>query len=122
GSKAWEGSMELPRDERRMSEQQDIDPSALGPNMWLIDEIYRRYREDPDSVGEQWREFFEDFSPKLGNGDGQAAPPTQEAPPVPQAPQASPQPTPAPPPAPPVPSTPAPPLPAEDVPSGAEPL
>src|SRR2546430_16260927 len=33
-----------------MSGYDSIDPSALGPNMWLIDEMYRRYREDPDSV------------------------------------------------------------------------
>src|SRR5438045_5319295 len=31
--------------------------------MWLIDEIYRRYRDDPGSVGEDWREFFEGFTP-----------------------------------------------------------
>ena len=39
-----------------MSDQQDVDqvdevdPSSLGPNMWLVDEIYRQYRDDPDSV------------------------------------------------------------------------
>ena len=46
-----------------MSGHTDIDPSALGPNMWLIDEMYRRFRENPDSVGPAWREFFEDFRP-----------------------------------------------------------
>ena len=51
------------RETRR--EHEEIDPSALGPNMWLIDEIYRRYREDPDAVGESWKEFFEDFTPQL---------------------------------------------------------
>jgi 2-oxoglutarate decarboxylase len=49
-----------------MSGYEDIDPSALGPNMWLVDEMYRRYREDPDAVDEKWREFFEDFQPTLG--------------------------------------------------------
>ena len=53
-----------------MSEHTDIDPSALGPNMWLIDEMYRRFRENPNSVGEAWREFFEDFKPNLAPGDG----------------------------------------------------
>jgi 2-oxoglutarate dehydrogenase E1 component len=33
--------------------------------MWLVDEMYRQYREDPGAVGEHWREFFEDFTPKL---------------------------------------------------------
>src|SRR5262245_29703949 len=55
-----------------MAQHTDIDPSALGPNMWLIDEMYRRFREDPDSVGEAWKEFFEDFSPALGTADGGA--------------------------------------------------
>src|SRR5436189_4300009 len=49
-----------------MSGQQDFEASALGPNMWLVDEMYRRYREDPDSVDEKWREFFEDFRPRIG--------------------------------------------------------
>ena len=52
-----------------MSEYEDIDPSALGPNMWLVDEMYRRYRENPEAVDERWREFFEDFRPRLGDVD-----------------------------------------------------
>ncbi|HEX2089910.1 MAG TPA: multifunctional oxoglutarate decarboxylase/oxoglutarate dehydrogenase thiamine pyrophosphate-binding subunit/dihydrolipoyllysine-residue succinyltransferase subunit [Actinomycetota bacterium] len=48
-----------------MSGHTDIDPSALGPNMWLIDEMYRRFRENPESVGPAWREFFEDFRPTV---------------------------------------------------------
>src|SRR6266508_5281465 len=65
-----------------MSDHTDIDPSALGPNMWLIDEMYRRYREDPDAVGDAWREFFEDFKPTIeagGDGGGVAAGRTAEA-------------------------------------------
>ena len=31
----------------------------FGPNEWLIEEMYRRYAEDPSSVGEAWREFFD---------------------------------------------------------------
>jgi multifunctional 2-oxoglutarate metabolism enzyme len=49
-----------------MSGYEDIDASALGPNMWLVDEMYRRFREDPGSVDEKWREFFEDFRPRIG--------------------------------------------------------
>jgi 2-oxoglutarate decarboxylase len=68
-----------------MANKDDIDPSALGPNMWLIDELYRQYRADPESVGDRWREFFEDFRPTLENvgtpvtGDG--GPTRTEAPP-----------------------------------------
>src|SRR5438132_686314 len=65
-----------------MTDHTDIDPAALGPNMWLIDEMYRRYRENPDAVGDSWKEFFEDFTPKLQPGaDGAAsAPPSVGAP------------------------------------------
>jgi 2-oxoglutarate decarboxylase len=62
-----------------MADHTDIDPAALGPNMWLIDEIYRRYREDPEAVGDNWKEFFEDFTPKLqagGDGATLTAPPS----------------------------------------------
>src|SRR5438067_13343364 len=59
-----------------MTPRQEIDTSALGPNMWLIDEMYRRYREDSDSVGPDWKEFFEGFTPALGAPDtAPAAPP-----------------------------------------------
>jgi 2-oxoglutarate decarboxylase len=75
-----------------MSGYEDIDPSALGPNMWLIDEMYRRYREDSDAVGPAWREFFEDFTPTIPKTDGPTAeapaPPASEtpAPPAPRKP------------------------------------
>src|SRR5438105_15572620 len=36
----------------------------FGPNEWLIEEMYRRYAEDPSSVGEAWQEFFEDYRPR----------------------------------------------------------
>src|SRR5207237_10807471 len=66
-----------------MSAYGDFDTSALGPNMWLIDEMYRQYRENPGSVDEKWREFFEDFRPRIGDGAGpgaaEAAPQAKEA-------------------------------------------
>ncbi len=65
-----------------MTDRTDLDPSTLGPNMWLIDEMYRRYRDDPDSVGSAWKEFFEDFRPTLDSGDGagQISPPSDRGP------------------------------------------
>src|SRR6266540_2821249 len=65
-----------------MSEYEEIDPSALGPNMWLVDEMYRRYRENPEAVDERWREFFEDFRPRLGEGEssGRTTAASKEAP------------------------------------------
>ena len=34
---------------------------ALGPNAWLVDEMYEQYLADPNSVGESWRDFFADY-------------------------------------------------------------
>ena len=42
----------------------DTGREAFGPNIWLVDEMYRQYKEDPGAVGESWREFFEDYKPQ----------------------------------------------------------
>jgi 2-oxoglutarate decarboxylase len=34
---------------------------ALGPNAWLVDEMYEQYLDDPSSVSESWRDFFADY-------------------------------------------------------------
>ena len=54
------------------------DARTFGPNDWLVDDMYRRYLDDPSSVSESWREFFEDYRP---HG---AAPTTVERPPAPE--------------------------------------
>jgi len=36
---------------------------AFGPNAWLVDDMYDRYRADPSSVSESWRDFFSDYRP-----------------------------------------------------------
>jgi multifunctional 2-oxoglutarate metabolism enzyme len=40
--------------------------SQFGANAWVVEEMYRDYLEDPNSVGESWREFFSDYSPSWG--------------------------------------------------------
>ncbi|HEU4750511.1 MAG TPA: 2-oxo acid dehydrogenase subunit E2, partial [Acidimicrobiia bacterium] len=40
-----------------------IDPTLFGPNMWLVDEMFRQFVDDPESVSEAWQEFFEDYQP-----------------------------------------------------------
>jgi 2-oxoglutarate decarboxylase len=45
---------------------------AFGPNIWLVDEMYRQYLENPKSVGESWQEFFEDYEP--GHTAGKSTP------------------------------------------------
>ena len=34
---------------------------ALGPNAWLVDEMYEQFLDDPESVSESWRDFFADY-------------------------------------------------------------
>ena len=69
-------------------------PSPFGQNEWLVEEMYRKFREDPSSVDPSWHEFLVDYSPEpttdsqAGNGQRTSAP------------VAPPEPAPAPPPKP----------------------
>ncbi|CAN5621754.1 multifunctional oxoglutarate decarboxylase/oxoglutarate dehydrogenase thiamine pyrophosphate-binding subunit/dihydrolipoyllysine-residue succinyltransferase subunit [soil metagenome] len=66
-----------------MADQQN--PEVVGPNAWLVDEMYEQYRDDPASVSESWQEFFADYrsetdvAPGGGNGSAGAARPDQPA-------------------------------------------
>ena len=48
-----------------VADDPDVDgellPSALGPNAWLVDEMYEQYLADPASVSESWQDFFADY-------------------------------------------------------------
>src|SRR3954453_15605107 len=33
----------------------------FGANAWLVDEMFERFRADPSSVSDAWRDFFEDY-------------------------------------------------------------
>lgn len=46
-----------------MSKRNTDNALVYGPNTWLIDEMYRLFRQDPASVSDHWREFFEDYHP-----------------------------------------------------------
>jgi 2-oxoglutarate decarboxylase len=48
---------------------------SFGPNAWLVEDMYDRYRADPGSVSDSWREFFADYRP----AGGPLAPPTTSA-------------------------------------------
>lgn len=48
-----------------MSKNDHEKKQALGPNAWLIDEMYRRFNEAPDSVSDSWKDFFADYHPSL---------------------------------------------------------
>jgi multifunctional 2-oxoglutarate metabolism enzyme len=47
---------------------QETTTMQFGTNMWLVDEMYRDYLANPDSVGESWKEFFSDYKPTSGTG------------------------------------------------------
>ncbi len=47
--------------ESQSNESNADDGRWLGPNAWLVDEMYEQYREDPASVSESWQEFFADY-------------------------------------------------------------
>ena len=54
---------------------------AFGPNAWLVEDMYDRFRSDPTSVSDSWREFFADYRPAGAPAPLAPAPPT----PVPSA-------------------------------------
>lgn len=70
---------------------------ALGPNEWLVEEMYQQYRRDPASVDPAWGHFFHDYGngaktdngtatgngAKTDNGSSAAAPsPSRPSPPA----------------------------------------
>lgn len=99
-------------------------PSPFGQNEWLVEEMYRKFREDPSSVDPSWHEFLVDYSPEPTTdntvANGQSTPPA--APPAPAAatpaaPAAAAPATPAPAPAAPAPAAAAPAAPAKAAPA-----
>ena len=69
------------------------DFEKLGPNSGLVEEMYRQYLDNPESVSESWRDFFADYAPR-----GAGAPPAPPPAPAPAAPAPAPA-APTPPPA-----------------------
>jgi len=56
------------------SQSSHTDPLAsFGQNEWLVDELYQKYLEDPESVDRAWWNFFADY------GSGVHAPPKSPA-------------------------------------------
>ena len=58
---------------------EDSTGTAFGPNAWLVDEMYEKYRADPSSVSESWQDFFADYR----RGDEHVRPPANGARPAP---------------------------------------
>jgi len=98
---------------------EDID---FGPNVGLVEEIYRQWLNDPSSVSESWQDFFADYKPRLPSASGGNGETTVVAPPPPPPVEAKPE-APAPTPPAPAPSTEPAPSPAlASAPDGATPL
>ncbi|MEY2418787.1 MAG: multifunctional 2-oxoglutarate metabolism enzyme, partial [Actinomycetota bacterium] len=51
----------------------------VGPNEWLVEEMFDQYKADPNSVPESWREFFTDYR-KDAPSPAPAAPAPQASP------------------------------------------
>src|ERR1700744_943645 len=52
--------------------------SPFGQNEWLVEEMYRKFRDDPSSVDPSWHEFLVDYNPEptgesTANADEQLA-------------------------------------------------
>jgi hypothetical protein len=67
----------------------DAASPFLGPNAWLVEEMYEQYRSDPTSVSENWRDFFEDYRSSRPQPAAAPAPPVPAAASVPPPPPAA---------------------------------
>ncbi|MFI7128304.1 multifunctional oxoglutarate decarboxylase/oxoglutarate dehydrogenase thiamine pyrophosphate-binding subunit/dihydrolipoyllysine-residue succinyltransferase subunit [Nonomuraea sp. NPDC050153] len=77
------------------SESSRTNPLAsFGQNEWLVDELYQKYLQDPESVDKAWWNFFADYNPESGPGRAvpvrEVANGTVTAPAPPQAPPKAP--------------------------------
>jgi 2-oxoglutarate decarboxylase len=77
-----------------MAATASTDP-GFGSNSWLVEEMYEKYREDPDSVGDAWREFFADYKSEAPAPHAAPAPVAAPAAPSTPAEPAAPAPAPA---------------------------
>ncbi|MCV7321201.1 multifunctional oxoglutarate decarboxylase/oxoglutarate dehydrogenase thiamine pyrophosphate-binding subunit/dihydrolipoyllysine-residue succinyltransferase subunit [Mycolicibacterium confluentis] len=66
--------------------------SPFGQNEWLVEEMYRKFRDDPSSVDPSWHEFLVDYNPEpvqaglsetSSASNGQVATSAPSAPPTP---------------------------------------
>ncbi len=67
-----------------MPESPEDNPlSSFGANEWLVDEMYERYRQDPDSVDKAWWDFFRTFDVEDSSGsdgsDGSSTAPQRQS-------------------------------------------
>ncbi len=68
--------------------------SPFGQNEWLVEEMYRKFRDDPSSVDPSWHEFLVDYNPESTVDSAPSAPTTGDGQSAASAPQAKPAPAP----------------------------
>ncbi|WP_106238900.1 multifunctional oxoglutarate decarboxylase/oxoglutarate dehydrogenase thiamine pyrophosphate-binding subunit/dihydrolipoyllysine-residue succinyltransferase subunit [Allonocardiopsis opalescens] len=51
-----------------MSSEASQPLTDFGPNEWLVDELYQKYLDDPNSVDKAWWNFFADYKPDASSG------------------------------------------------------
>ncbi|WP_133055486.1 2-oxoglutarate dehydrogenase E1 subunit family protein, partial [Mycolicibacter terrae] len=57
--------------------------SPFGQNEWLVEEMYRKFRDDPSSVDPSWHDFLVDYKPGgSASLDGGSPSPTPAPPPA----------------------------------------
>ena len=44
---------------------------TFGPNLWLVEEMYQLYLDDPSAVDASWHEFFAATNPVPSAGPGE---------------------------------------------------
>src|SRR5580693_9492859 len=76
---AWRSAFRT--EESRRAAAVSSTSSPFGQNEWLVEEMYRKFREDPSSVDPSWHEFLVDYNPEP-TGDGST---TADGPPTPAA-------------------------------------
>ncbi len=52
------------RHESRRATAVSSTTSPFGQNEWLVEEMYRKFRDDPSSVDPSWHEFLVDYNPE----------------------------------------------------------
>src|SRR3954471_7477582 len=62
-----------------MAQKQGTETN-VGPNEWLVDEMYEQAVADAGSVSESWREFFADYKRDAAPPPPQPAPPPDATP------------------------------------------
>jgi multifunctional 2-oxoglutarate metabolism enzyme len=80
------------KEESRRAAAVSSTSSPFGQNEWLVEEMYRKFRDDPSSVDPSWHEFLVDYNPEsTGDAAAEAKPPAQARPAAAPAPAPAPE-------------------------------